>query len=312
MSSDRILLVEDSKFQARITMDILIKNGYDVFTVESAEEAMKLNIYGSFDLVLLDVLLPGINGYDFCEIIKQKNSLIPVIMLTSMEDEKSVLKALNSGADDYIKKPFNVDELLARIRVQLRTRKLQMELLKKNGELQEAYNTIKKLAITDMLTGAYNRSFIKEYMANLVEKCNSNAFDMGCIMLDIDNFKLVNDTYGHLTGDIVLENVADICRQQVKESGAAIRFGGEEFLILIHGNSTNNIEDITEGIRHRCENSRCCELNFTVSLGAGIFKIHRDSSLQDLQEAIKVADKMLYISKNTGKNKATIRNPHTA
>ncbi|TDT60901.1 diguanylate cyclase [Fonticella tunisiensis] len=309
---ERILVVEDSKFQAFITKDILTKNGYSVTCVESAEDAMKTNMYEQYDIVLLDVVLPGISGYEFCEIIKKNNSLIPVIILTSMDDEKSVIKALNSGADDYLKKPYNVDELLARIKVQLRTRRLQLELTNKNEELQKAYNTIKKLAITDVLTGAYNRSYIKDYMAKLLDESPDDNFYIGCAMIDIDNFKKINDTFGHLTGDIVLKNLSNICRNNVKDRGAVIRFGGEEFLVLINNPEYEEVADMMENIRKQSEENMCCGFQFTISAGVCIFQIRRDNALVDLQEAIKIADKMLYISKNSGKNKVSIEKLYTA
>lgn len=311
MDGECILIVEDSKFQGIIIKDILMKNGYKVKWVLSAEEAMELNIYENYDLVLLDVILPGINGYEFCEIIKRNNSLLPVIILTSIEDEKYVVKALDSGADDYIKKPYSVDELLARIKVQLRTRKLQLELIEKNAELQKAYNIIKKMSVTDMLTGAYNRAYIKEYLDNIIKYIDGDKFEVGCIMIDIDNFKKVNDTYGHLTGDAVLKNVAQICTNNIKDCGAVIRFGGEEFLLIIT-KEIERLSSISESIRYDCEKSMYCGFKYTVSLGCCEFTIHKETLLEDFEEGVKEADRMLYISKNKGKNRVTIKQTHTA
>lgn len=311
MEKNRIILVEDSRFQGVITRDILIKNGYEVTWVKSAEEALIDNLYQDFDLVLLDVLLPGMSGYEFCEIIKKNNEIIPVIMLTSMEDEKSVVKALNSGADDYIKKPYNIDEFLARIRVQVRGRMLQMELIKKNKELQMANEIIKKLAITDMLTGAYNRAYIIECI-ELVKRANEGkVIDMACIMIDIDNFKKINDTYGHLTGDVVLKSVSEICKKSIEGKGAVIRFGGEEFLIALW----QNVEDafsIAEDIRKQCEINSFNNLKYTISLGVSVFNMNLTRELDCFQEGIRIADQMLYISKNNGKNRVTIKEVQTA
>lgn len=308
MEKQNILIVEDSRFHGAITKDILTKNGYEAIWAMSAEEAMKLNDFDRYDMVLLDVMLPGINGYEFCKIIKNKNPLMPVIMLTSMEDEKSMVIALESGADDYIKKPYSIKELLARIKVQLRTRKLQTELIKKNEELQKAYETIKKLSITDVLTGVYNRGYIKEYIEELSENTNNNI-ELACCMIDIDNFKNVNDTYGHLTGDIVLKSVGFICKQCVGDNGKVIRFGGEEFLIIIDKN-LDKAKEIAERIRYECEKDKCCGFTYTISIGLSIFKAKTNNLLKDLEEGIKEADKLLYISKNMGKNKVTINRVH--
>lgn len=306
MKNEKVLVVEDSKFQGIIIKDILDKNGYDAAWVTSAEQALNNNMYNQFDLVLLDVILPGINGYKFCEIIKKNNAILPVIILTSMDDEKGVVRALGSGADDYIKKPYSVDELIARIKVQMRTRKLQVELINKNKELKDAYYTIKKISITDILTGAYNRAYIKEYIEELSSNLINDEIEIACMMLDIDNFKKVNDTYGHLTGDVVLKDVVSICNYNIGSSGITVRFGGEEFLIILRSN-LQDINKFAEGIRYQCEKSRLYNLKYTVSLGGNIFKLHRERIFDDFQEGLKVSDKMLYISKNKGKNKVTIK-----
>jgi two-component system, cell cycle response regulator len=312
MEKDKIIIIEDSKFQGRIIRDILTNSGYDVTWVKSAEEAISEDLYQKFDLIVLDVILPGINGYEFCEHIKKRSSLIPVIMVTSMDQEKNLIKALNSGADDYIRKPFSVNELLARIKVQLRTRRLQLELVNKNIELQKANETIKKLAVTDMLTKTYNRTYIREFLEKTINRSKNDFVKIACIMIDIDNFKKVNDTYGHLTGDIVLANAANICKLAVEDNGAVIRFGGEEFLIIVN-EDVNKTSSIAEKVRNDCENSNLCKLKFTVSLGVSRFNLHKDSFIKDFEDGLKDADAMLYVSKNSGKNKVTIKEKiHTA
>lgn len=305
MEKHNILIIEDSRFHGFVTKDILKKNGYEVTWVLTAEEALELNSFDVYDVILLDVILPGISGYDMCKILKDKNPLIPVIMFTSIDDEKSLIFSLESGADDYIKKPYSINELLARIKVQIRTKKLQEELIKKNEELKKAYETIKIISVTDALTGAYNRGYIREYIDNLSLKSNGSYIELACIMIDIDNFKKVNDTYGHLTGDNVLRNVAYISRNCVEDNGKIIRFGGEEFLIILDKN-LDKAFDIAEKIRYDCENSRCCGFTYTVSLGVSVFQADTKNLFNDLEEGIKEADKMLYVSKNIGKNKVSI------
>jgi diguanylate cyclase (GGDEF)-like protein len=305
MNKGRIIIVEDSKFQGAITRDILKSNGYEAELVFSSEEAMLGDKYKDFDLILLDVILPGINGYDFCKIIKKEMPLIPVIMLTSLEEEKNVVSALNSGADDYIKKPYSVNELLARVEVQLRTKGLQIELQNKNIELQRAYETIKDMASRDILTGAYNRVFLKDYINGKIDDIVENSEkSLVCFMIDIDHFKIVNDTYGHLTGDIVLENVSKICRDCIGNNGAVIRFGGEEFLIVMDSNTSRAIE-CGETIRKKCEECQCCGFKFTISIGIKSFLMRKETGGDDFHLGIKGADEMLYISKNSGRNKVT-------
>lgn len=304
MRKPEILVVEDSKFQSLILKDILSKGGYDVVCVSSAEEAINNDYYKKFDLILLNVVLPGMNGYEFCKVIKNNDKFLPVIIITSIEDKKSLVKALNSGADDYIKKPYNVDELLARIKVQIRTRNLQLELKEKNDELEKAYDKIKELAVIDSLTGAHNRAYIKDYLDKINDEYDSTSYRLSCFMIDIDNFKKVNDTFGHLVGDEVLKNVAKVCKEIVGDNGAVIRFGGEEFLIIIH-KDIDNAKNIAEDIRANCSKSVVEDCKYTISIGVCNFNIIKLNYLNDFQKGLQEADRMLYISKNNGKNRVT-------
>ncbi|EYE89091.1 hypothetical protein Q428_04390 [Fervidicella metallireducens AeB] len=305
MKKPEILVVEDSKFQSLILKDILNKGGYEVVCVSSAEEAINNNFYKKFDLVLLNVVLPGMNGYEFCKVVKNNDKFLPVIIITSIEDKNSLVKALNSGADDYIKKPYNVDELLARIRVQIRTRNLQLELKEKNKELEKAYDKIKEMAVTDALTGVYNRAYIKDYLDKIINKYDSASYKLSCFMIDIDNFKKVNDTFGHLVGDEVLKDVAKICKEIIRDNGAVIRFGGEEFLIILN-KDIDNSKIIAEDIRSICSKSIVGDCKYTISIGVCNFNVIKLNHLNDFQKGLQEADRMLYISKNSGKNMVTI------
>lgn len=162
-----------------------------------------------------------------------------------------------------------------------------------------------------MLTGAYNRGYLTEYLQKIFEGKENKSIKVACIMIDIDHFKKINDTYGHLIGDVVLTNLSEICKNYVKDNGAVIRFGGEEFLIIIHKN-VDSVYDIAESIRRDCEESMCCGFKFTVSLGINEFTLNKDTLISDFQKGLKEADKMLYISKNTGRNRVTIKRIHTA
>ncbi|KMT20850.1 diguanylate cyclase [Clostridium cylindrosporum] len=307
MKGARVILVEDCKLQGRITRDLLVKNGYVTKWVKTAEEALENEVYKKYDIVILDVILSGIDGYECCRKIKESTNTIPVIMLTSMEDEESVIKALNSGADDYIKKPHSSLEFIARLNVQLRSARLQKELIKKNSELQEANKIIKNIAITDMLTGANNRSFINEYINNLINGTTKRHIGLSTIMIDIDNFKSVNDTYGHLVGDKVLKELAKICKDIVGSRGVVVRFGGEEFLVVID-KEYKDASSIAENIRRVCEKSCPCGFMVTISVGVCISEISLEEINSEFEKFIKKADNMLYLSKKEGKNKVTVSN----
>ncbi|MEF9951313.1 MAG: diguanylate cyclase [Clostridium sp.] len=305
MNGEKVILIEDCRFQGSITRDLLEKNGFITKWVLSGEEALENNLYENYDIVVLDVVLPGIDGYELCKKIKASKQIIPIIMLTSMDNEQCVIKALNAGADDYIKKPHNNQEFIARINVQLRTARLQKQLIEKNKELEEANRLIKELAITDMLTGAHNRAFIPEYINSLSLSNREDKLNIATIMIDIDNFKSVNDTYGHLIGDVVLKNLSNTCKAEVKDSGVVVRFGGEEFLIIIDKNPIE-AESIAENIRSQFESSCPCGFKVTISLGVCSEDVNKSNIINEFEKSIKNADTMLYVSKRSGKNRVSV------
>lgn len=296
--NNKILVVEDSYFHGRILQDILIKYGFHVKWTRSAEEALKEEI-NDYDLILLDLILPGIDGYAFAQQIKETYPYLPIISITSVVEEESVSRALNMGADDYIKKPFSEVELLARIKVQMRTRRLQMELLERNKELKIAYEKIKDLATKDMLTGAFNRLYLREYLEMYSKQYDDTL--ISCFIIDIDNFKVINDTYGHLTGDVILKRLVEICKNAIGDYGIVARFGGEEFLVII----TEQVDSfcLAEKIRRECESDKTSGFNWTVSIGVSQGVITKDNFLIDSEKLIRRADEMLYEAKRTGKNK---------
>ncbi|MCX7903191.1 MAG: diguanylate cyclase [Caloramator sp.] len=296
--NNRILIVEDSSFHGKVLQDILIKNGYQVKLTRSAEEAL-IEKVENYDLILLDLILPGIDGYDFAKQIKETYPYLPIIAITSVAEEESVSKALSMGADDYIKKPFSEVELLARIKVQIRTRRLQLELLERNRELKSAYEKIKDLANKDMLTSAFNRLYLREYLEMLSKQYDNKLIN--CFIIDIDNFKGINDTYGHLTGDVILKRLVEICRNVIGDLGIIVRFGGEEFLAII--TEQNDSFYLAEEIRRRCEMDKTCGFNWTISIGVSQGIITSNNFLIDTEKLIKLADEMLYEAKRTGKNK---------
>lgn len=304
MKREKVILVEDCKVQGSITKDVLQKSGYETMWVQTSEKALENNLFMSYDIAILDVILPGIDGYECCKIIKESNNIMPIIMLTSMEDEESVIKALECGADDYIKKPHSNQEFIARVKVQLRTSRLQKELIEKNNELQMANKLIKDLATTDILTGANNRAYIPEYINNIIRNCKEDVTKISTIMIDIDNFKTINDNHGHMVGDTVLKKVSSICKSQVEKNGIVVRFGGEEFLIVISNNTEKSV-DIAENIRRICEESLPCGLMVTISIGVYTGVVPIKGIMSEFERCIKEADNRLYISKRAGKNKVT-------
>ena len=238
VSNHRILLVEDDKLQAKATKDYLEKAGHEIVWVENGMSAIKSAKAGSFDLIVLDLVLPDIGGNEVCRWLKNTKDTqdIPVIILSAKGTTKEKVVGLEAGADDYLPKPYDPSELKARIYACLRTKLLQDELKKKNQQLEHILLQMETLAMTDQLTGLFNR----RYFTSVIEKEFSRTVrynhPTACLMIDIDHFKRINDEYGHHAGDQVLIELSQVMAHCLRKSDTVARWGGEEFIILLLNN----------------------------------------------------------------------------
>ena len=217
MSKAKVLLVEDDVIQAAATKEILMKVGYEVLHAEDGINAIRLVKSEKPDIILLDVVLPGMDGYEVCRWLKIEETTkgIPVIMLTVKKELSDKISGLQIGADDYLPKPYNELELNARIYALLRTKGLQDELRMKNRQLEELLDKVNYMAITDVLTGLFNRRRFHDVLSSEYERAKRYGIPFSLVMLDIDYFKKVNDTYGHTVGDAVLREVATILKNSI-------------------------------------------------------------------------------------------------
>jgi len=280
----KILVVDDNASLRRMLYLNLIRAKYEIFEAEDGVTALKQVEICTPDVILLDVMMPGMTGFEVCKELRNnpKNSVIYIIMLTAMSDSNNKIMGLDIGADDYLIKPFEVEELLARIRVGIRS------------------CADKRQAIMDNLTGLYNRHFFDKNITKEVERTMRYQHQLSLIMLDIDHFKQVNDTYGHDVGDSVLIELATILTQNCRQSDIPLRWGGEEFIILLPETDVLGAEKIAERIRQTIE-----AYNFTTaghqtaSFGVAELK-------QDYQILIKQADESLYKAKENGRNMVVV------
>lgn len=235
MSKARILLVEDNRSEAAVTRQFLEESGYEVVWVEDGTHALKEAKSGRIDCILLDLLLPDINGSEVCRWLKGNHDTqgIPVIMLSvkgTIEDKAS---GFQIGADDYLPKPYEEIELNARIYAALRNKALRDELRKKNRDLEKMLERVEFLAQTDPLTELYNRRRFGHVIDREFTRTRRYQSPLSCMMIDIDCFKKINDAFGHRAGDHVLRELAGIIRSAVREVDTAARWGGEEFVVLM-------------------------------------------------------------------------------
>jgi diguanylate cyclase (GGDEF)-like protein len=295
MKSKTILVVDDTIANLDILVGLLSE--YDVIDTASGREALDIVKEEKVDLILLDIMMPDIDGYEVCQKLKSNANTkdIPVIFITAKTDEESIEKAYSIGGSDYVTKPFRPKELLARVKRELQLKSYQEEL--------------KMLASIDPMTKLYNRRYFNEIAKNILEGERRNGCELSLMILDIDKFKNINDTYGHNIGDDVIIFVSDILRNNQRESDVICRYGGEEFVILLPETSLENAVFVAEKIRKRIAKSMVRvggEESFSVSISIGVSKIDVLNE-SNIEAALKRADNALYEAKNLGRNRGCKR-----
>jgi len=294
-----ILVIDDSKLIAHVAKNILSKQGHEVLLAWDGETGFDIAKDNKPDLILLDLILPGMDGYEVCQRIKKDSTIadIPVIMLTSKTEHADKVRGLESGASDYVTKPFDEGELIARVNTHLRIKELHESLQEKNRQLLEMANR-------DGLTGLYNHRYFQETLFNDFQKAVRYKESLSCIMFDIDHFKKFNDTYGHQTGDVVLKTLGGLIKELMRDSDLAARYGGEEFTLILYHTTKNDAVMIAERLRKTVEQhkfkSEDLILNVTISIGVACY-YHPD--IQDAKSLIECADRALYKAKDEGRNK---------
>jgi diguanylate cyclase (GGDEF)-like protein len=253
-------------------------------------------------LILLDLIMPVMDGYQVCQELKEEECTkeIPVIMLTSKAEPADKVKGLQLGAFDYVTKPFDEGELVARVNIQLLLKRLREELKEKNRELQEMANK-------DGLTGLYNHRYFHEHLSKDFLRAKRYHEFLSCVLLDIDYFKKFNDTHGHQTGDVVLSTLGRVIRDSIRESDFAARYGGEEFSLVLHHADGPAAIQVAERLRQMVESHEVHDkgnvLHVTISVGIATFP---SEQIRDSKELIECADKALYKAKENGRNRVEV------
>jgi two-component system, cell cycle response regulator len=302
----KILLIEDNITQAKQVRAMLEKSGYDILHAKDGITGLKMVTSINPDVVILDVVLPDISGHEVCRWIKLRDETkgIPVVMLTVKGTLKEKVAGLQLGADDYLPKPFNESELNARIYASLRTKEFQEELKKKNTQLEELLKKVEIMAVTDPGTGLFNRRRFQDVLKQQFARSKRYNEPLSMMMLDIDHFKSVNDTYGHMAGDQVLGEIAKIILHQFREVDTVARYGGEEFAVLLPQSDKKSATTPAQRILKEVENHSFKIINggkqkVTVSIGLSGLP---DPGLETESHLIQCADAALYKAKRNGRN----------
>jgi len=302
-----ILIAEDDPVSRMLLEKTLVKAGYDVATVTNGREALESFSKKFFPIVLTDWMMPEMDGLQLCRAIRKNISTgyVFIFVLTARESTDDMIAGLEAGADDYLTKPINRPELMARLKTA--TRVLELE-----KSLKEANEEITILAITDTLTGCYNRTFMDEYLPKEIKRAIRYNHPISLIMVDIDNFKQVNDTYGHQAGDEVLKELVRSINRSIRGNVDWVaRYGGEEFLVVFPETDFERAELLAERLRRDISQNtiRFKEKEIQITASFGVTGFTSSGTLKEVayEAMISLADKSLYQAKEEGRNRVVGR-----
>src|SRR6185437_5988191 len=302
----RILIVDDHEDNVELLRARLESWGYVAETASNGQEALGKVEADPPDLILLDVMMPVMDGIEVARRVKGNPNLpfIPIIMQTALDATENKVEGLEAGADDYITKPIDFAELKARLKSMLRIKRLQEELEERERQLLEANERLRHMSQTDVLTGLDNRRFLEERIEEMFEHAKRLNEPFACVMCDLDRFKSVNDTYGHQAGDAVLKQLARILRHEVREIDRAGRFGGEEFMLLLPGTVLDAAVTFAERVRKQIEAHTFTfdgtSVRRTASFGVSAWPHPR---IPNCDVLVRAADDAMYVAKETGRNR---------
>jgi diguanylate cyclase (GGDEF)-like protein len=299
----KILIAEDNAVFRQFLETMLGKWDYDVISARDGAQAWKI-LEGEHppQLAILDWMMPRLNGLDVCRRIRslRPEPYIYTILLTAKDSQKELIEGMEAGADDYLRKPFDAHELRVRLRAGRRILDLQTELVL-------AGEALRLQAMQDPLTGLCNRTAIFGLLQRELNRAHSESSSLALVMADIDRFKDVNDTMGHLAGDAVLREAAQRMKSRLRSDDAIGRYGGEEFLFVLPGCGGSCGAKQAERIRHAISSEpfHLPEGSISVTCSLGVSCIEKNDSI-DPDQLIRLADMALYAAKRKGRNRVEI------
>jgi two-component system, cell cycle response regulator len=302
----RVLIADDDFTSRQILQAVLRKWDFEVVSVTDGDEAWKaLSQPDHPRLVILDWIMPGMDGLELVRRLRQMETTDPhyIVILTSRDETRDMVQALNAGADDYIAKPYDTEELLARIGVGRRVTELQAALTARMRELDEANAVIARLACTDELTGLANRRSFNEVFTREISAAGRHGHPLALIIADLDRFKSVNDSFGHSVGDRVLKAFAGLLATTTRVEDLAARWGGEEFVILLPHTTAVGGARLAERMRTVFEQTRCEGVEQILSASFGVAELMEG---EDSASLIQRADNALMRAKQAGRNRVLV------
>jgi diguanylate cyclase (GGDEF)-like protein len=296
----KVLVADDDDVLRRILQVTLSKWGYEVLVSRNGIEALRiLQQSDAPRLAILDWVMPGMDGIEVCREIRKRvdDPYIYVLLLTAKDQQEDVVAGMDAGADDYVAKPFDRQELKVRLRAGRRILDLQTELL-------SARESLRYQATHDCLTGLLNRSACLEFLRSELDRAGRQKLPLSVAMADLDHFKQINDSYGHAIGDAVLCEAARRMKASVRMYDYIGRYGGEEFLFILPGcdgpNAINQAERLKRCITDQPVKLQRLEISFTISMGV---VVKYQPAMEDMDSLIQTADAALYQAKMGGRNR---------
>jgi len=330
MSRGLVLIAEDDEASLDILQFLIRQWGYRVITARDGKEALnKVEIFKP-DLILSDVMMPNMTGYELCKHIKAsyKDLFIPIILVTAKSDMDSKLAGFDIGADDYLTKPYSHTELEARIKSLFRIKELHDQLTRRNNELldlnrklqvsldeinqlkielEEKNEQLLQLSRHDSLTNLFNRRTFFELIDGEFSRSKRYSLSLSGIMFDLDHFKKINDTYGHLAGDFVLNRVAKVLLKNSRKNDIIARYGGEEFVMLLPNTNLQQAYIVGERIRGEIEAGEFIfgDNFIKLTISCGIAELMPEDA--DKNMFLIAVDEELYRAKRSGRNCVCLR-----
>lgn len=303
-SAPLILVADDEPVNLALIKRRLEWERYRVETAEDGGQAVEAARRVLPDLIILDVMMPVLDGLGACRLLKEDPATrdIPVIFLSALDDTDTKVRGLALGANDYVSKPFRVEELMARVSVAIRLKLERDRLRQRAEELRRSAEAASEMSMTDALTGLLNRYGLHRALQRELSEARRYGRPLSCLLIDLDFFKAVNDTYGHAAGDTTLQQAAHVITESVRGSDVVCRYGGEEFVVLAPETDVDGARALAEKIRQAFSSRLFGDAGrvFPLTLSAGVAQLGEQESGNDM---IARADDALYHAKQTGRDR---------
>jgi diguanylate cyclase (GGDEF)-like protein len=338
-----LLIVDDTPTNLEILVDYLAEQGFDISVAMVGYSAIEQIHDVRPDIILMDVSMPGIDGFETCRRLKAnpETANIPVIFMTALSDTADKVKGFSIGAVDYVTKPLQHEEVLARVTTHLTLRRLQVRLEENNARLQQEiverkrveaalrsandqlerqawelknqYEIVDKLAVTDDVSGFHNTRFLHQFLDQLLTRPHATEQAVSLVFFDMDGFKQVVDTHGHLLGAKVLKEVAEVVNQQLDPEDRIVRYGGDEYVVILPNQTREGALAKVKRIKAGLTSTPYLQeenLNVKVTASFGLATFPHDA--RDKRELLAAADRCLFLSKGKGKNTISVAGGNAA